>query len=63
MAVDTSGTFQSGTPEELFHIPQGVNAVSAAGDLNRFLIPMPVERKASQVFNIVLDWTSLLKAK
>jgi Tol biopolymer transport system component len=63
VSVDTSGTFQSGAPKELFHIPQGGNAVSATGDLKQFLIPMPVERKAPQVFNIMLDWTSLLKAK
>jgi hypothetical protein len=29
--------------------------VSAAGDLKRFLIPVPVERKAPQAFNIMLD--------
>src|SRR5262249_6810972 len=62
VAVDTSRTFEAGTPKELFRIPAG-NPVSADGDLKRFLIPIPVERKAPEAFNIMLGWTSLLKAK
>jgi serine/threonine protein kinase len=61
VSVDISRTFEAGTPKELFRIPQGATTVSAAGDLKRFLIPVPVETKAPQAFNIVLNWTSLLK--
>ncbi len=61
VSVDTSRTFEAGTPKELFRIPQGATTVSGAGDLKRFLIPIPVERKAPQAFNIMLNWTSLLK--
>jgi hypothetical protein len=60
VAVDTSRTFQAETPKELFRIPPGAYPVSAAGDLKRFLIPIPVERKAPQAFHIMLNWTSLL---
>jgi serine/threonine protein kinase len=63
VSVDTSRTFEASIPKELFRIPQGATTVSAAGDLKRFLIPIPVERNGPQVFNIILNWTSLLKAK
>jgi len=34
---------------------------AATGDLKRFLIPVPVEKKAPQAFTVLLNWTSALK--
>ena len=61
VSVDSTRTFQAGTPRELFQIPAVANLRSATGDLKRFLIPVAVERKAPQGFTVVLNWASPLK--
>ncbi len=61
VSVDTTKTFQAGAPHELFQIPPGAHAASNTGDLKRFLMSMPVERKAPQAFTVLLNWTSALK--
>jgi Tol biopolymer transport system component len=54
---------QARTPRILFRIPAGSNALGVAGDLKRFLIPVPVEQKVPQAFTVMLNWTSVLKTK
>jgi eukaryotic-like serine/threonine-protein kinase len=61
MSVDSTRSFQAGAPRELFQAPAGANALAVTNDLKRFLIPVPVERKASQGFTVMLNWTSALK--
>jgi Tol biopolymer transport system component len=61
VSVDSTRAFQAGVPQELFQVPPGANNLAAASDLKRFLIPVPVERKAPQAFTVFLNWTSALK--
>jgi Tol biopolymer transport system component len=61
VSVDSTRTFQAGTPRELFQIPQGANGLSYTGDLKRFLLAIPVEKNAPQGFTVVLNWASALK--
>jgi len=61
VSVDATPAFQAGVPQELFQIPPGSNNLAATSDLKRFLIPVPVERKASQAFTVLLNWNSALK--
>ncbi|MGB6944517.1 MAG: hypothetical protein WBE37_19115, partial [Bryobacteraceae bacterium] len=69
MAVDlTAGAvFQPGTPRVLFK-PTGLRARPAIGaawdvspDGKKFLIPLPAAANAATPFNVILNWTSLLK--
>lgn len=61
VSVDTTRTFQAGAPHELFPMPPGANSASNTGDLKRLLMLVPVEKKASQEFTVLLNWTSALK--
>jgi hypothetical protein len=63
VSVDATRGFQAGVPQVLFQIPPGArNMIAAAsGDLKRFLIPVPVEKKTPQAFTVLLNWTSALK--
>jgi Tol biopolymer transport system component len=61
LSIDATRDFQTGVPKELFQIPPGSNNVGATSDLKRFLIPVPVERKAPQAFTVLLNWPSALK--
>jgi len=61
VSVDSTRVFQAGAPRELFRPQPGAGALAATDDLKRFLIPVPVERKASQAFTVMLNWTSALK--
>ena len=61
VSVDTTRTFQAGAPHELFQIPSGATVASHTSDLKRFLMSMPVERKTSQAFTVLLNWQSTLK--
>jgi dipeptidyl aminopeptidase/acylaminoacyl peptidase len=61
VSVDTTRTFQASAPHELFQMPAGPNVSAVPGDLKRFLIAVPVEKKASQEFTVLLNWTSALK--
>jgi hypothetical protein len=63
-------TFQAGTPKALFRAPRNrsiyayVPAMSTwdvASDGTRFLLPAPIPESSPTPFNIVLNWTSLLK--
>ena len=61
VSLDTTRTFEAGAPQALFRVPSGANSISQTGDLKRFLMPLPVERKTPQEFTVVLNWTSALK--
>ena len=61
VSVDATPSFQAGAPRELFKTPTGATGMASAKDLTRFLIPVPVERKAPQGFTVVLNWASALK--
>jgi hypothetical protein len=59
--VDTSHSFQSGTPRRIFEMPAdrgGTNVAAASSDLKKFLMGVPVEQKAAQSFTVVLNWAS-----
>lgn len=60
VTVDTTKTFEAGEPRELFQAPKGFGTIIKGNDMQRFLITMPVERKAPQAFTVLLDWTSQL---
>jgi Tol biopolymer transport system component len=62
--VDTSHSFQAGTPRILFDMPAdrgGANVPAATPDLKKFLLSAPVEHKAAQSFTVILNWASVLK--
>jgi Tol biopolymer transport system component/predicted Ser/Thr protein kinase len=59
--VEPGNTFHTGTPQPLFRLPTGVDAYSPAPDFSRFLASVPVEPKGPQAFNVMLNWTGLLK--
>jgi eukaryotic-like serine/threonine-protein kinase len=61
VSVDSTRAFQAGMPRELFQGPARINILAVTSDLKRFLFPVPVERRASQGFTVVLNWTSTLK--
>ncbi len=72
MVVDVvvGPTFQTGTPKPLFQPPPDLSEMGAlystpvwdvASDGNRFLIPAPVAESSSAPFNVIINWTSLLK--
>jgi eukaryotic-like serine/threonine-protein kinase len=64
VSVDTSHSFQAGTPQMLFRMPTdrgGTNVVAPTSDLKKFLMSVPVEQKAAQSFTVVLNWASALK--
>ena len=65
MSVSVEGTkaFQSGAPKVLFAVPPAANGAAASPDLKRFLMSIPVESKTPQAFNVMLNWTSLIKTK
>jgi hypothetical protein len=62
VAVEKARTFQAGATRELFQAPM-IAYIAAAPDFQRFLARVPVEDKTSQAFTVVLNWTSLLKAR
>jgi eukaryotic-like serine/threonine-protein kinase len=62
--VDTSHSFQAGTPRMLFDMPvdrSGANVPGVTSDLKQFLLSVPVEHKAAQSFTVMLNWTSAVK--
>jgi Tol biopolymer transport system component len=61
VSVDSTRAFQAGMPRELFQGPARINILAVSSDLKRFLFPVPVERKATQGFTVVLNWSSTLK--
>jgi hypothetical protein len=64
VSVDTSHSFQAGTPQMLFRMPVdrgGTNVVAPTADLKKFLMGVPVEQKAAQSFTVILNWASALK--
>jgi len=64
VSVDTSHSFQAGTPRLLFQMPTdrgGTNVVAASSDLKKFLMAIPVEQKTTQSFTVMLNWPSALK--
>jgi serine/threonine protein kinase len=66
MAVDvTAGTvFQAGTPKPLFQVPLAGTSIDrwdVASDGNRFLLVTPAAESRPSPFNVILNWTSLLK--
>jgi Tol biopolymer transport system component len=61
--LEMGTSVQARAPRQLFPVPPGSTAVSATGDLKRFLIPVPVEQQTPQAFTVMLNWTSLLKSK
>ncbi len=63
VSVDAAKTFQSGAPKVLFAVPPGANGAAASPDLKRFLITIPVESKAPQALNVMLNWTSVVKPR
>jgi len=63
VSVELGATFKAGVPVDLFAIPAGSSYFTAASDLSRFLIPVPVDRKGPQAFNVVLNWTSALRGR
>jgi Tol biopolymer transport system component len=63
VALDTGTAVQARTPRQLFRLPLGFGSVIATGDLKRFLIPVPVEQTGPQAFNVMLNWTSVLKTQ
>jgi eukaryotic-like serine/threonine-protein kinase len=63
VSVEGAKTFQSGAPKVLFAVPPGASGGAATPDLKRFLITVPVESKTPQAFNVMLNWTSLIKSK
>jgi eukaryotic-like serine/threonine-protein kinase len=63
VSVDAAKTFQSGAPKVLFAVPPASNGVAPSPDMKRFLITIPVESKTPQAFNVMLNWTSLIKPK
>ena len=64
MAADVkAGTeFESGAPRVLFGLPSAGSIVST-NDLKRFILPVPVELNALPSFNVLLNWTSLLRKR
>jgi hypothetical protein len=64
VSVDSSHSFQAGTPRKLFDMPVdrgGTNAPAASSDLRKFLMGIPVEQKATQSFTVMLNWAAALK--
>jgi eukaryotic-like serine/threonine-protein kinase len=64
VSVDTSHSFQAGTPRVLFQMPGdrgGTNIVAPSPDLKRFLMAIPVEQKGASSFTVMLNWPSVLK--
>jgi hypothetical protein len=56
VSIDATGVFQAGTPHELFRVPAGVENGACATDLKRFLVPVPIDKKAPQAFTVLLNW-------
>ncbi len=64
VSVDTSHSFQAGTPRVLFDMPAdrgSGHAIAATPDLKRFLLPVAIDQKLTQSFTVILNWTSGLK--
>jgi len=64
VSVDLGRSFQAGTPRALFELPVdrgGTGRVAPTADLKRFLMTIPVVRKAAQTFTVMLNWTSVPK--
>jgi Tol biopolymer transport system component len=70
MAVDVTGStvFQTGTPKALFQAPPNPSQLAVnmpawdvTADGSRFLIPAPIAESASSPFEVILNWTDLLK--
>ena len=62
--VDTTHSFQAGTPRMLFEMPVdrgGTSMPLATSDLKKFLFGVPVERQGSQSFTVMLNWNAAVK--
>lgn len=66
--ISASSVFRAGAPKPLFQVPAAFmrsNTPGAGADASpdgkRFLFSLPVQQSASVPFNVVLNWTSLLK--
>jgi eukaryotic-like serine/threonine-protein kinase len=62
VSVDTTRTFQAGTPRELFRYPVGTGLM-ATGDLKRLLVAAPVEQAIPQSFTVMLNWDGGMKGR
>ena len=56
VSIDLTGVFQAGAPHELFRGPAGVEGGASTSDLKRFLVAVPIDRKAPQAFTVLLNW-------
>jgi eukaryotic-like serine/threonine-protein kinase len=61
VSVEPGATFKAGVPRELFRVPPNRNGYAPLPDLSRFLFATAVEPKGPQAFNVMINWTSLLK--
>ena len=63
VSVDAARGLQVGVPQVLFQAPPGARNswLGVTADLKRFLIQVPVEKKAPQGFTVLLNWASALR--
>jgi hypothetical protein len=64
--VESTPTFRAGLPKALFRAPTQENLIigstwDLAPDGSRFLFAAPPPEQDNEPFNLVLNWTSLLK--
>ena len=59
--IDMQNGFQPGVPKQLFKLPGEVRYWDVTRDGQKFLIPVPVTAADSAPYNVILNWTSVLK--
>jgi Tol biopolymer transport system component len=63
-SLDTSRTFEAGSPRVVFRLPgdryrvnsNGWVSMANASDMKRFLLPLPVEEPAAPTFKVLVNW-------
>jgi hypothetical protein len=59
--IDMKNGFQPGVPKQLFKMPGVIVYWDVTRDGQKFLIPVPVAAADSAPYNVIVNWTSVLK--
>ena len=59
--IDTQNGFQPGVPKQLFKMPGEIRYWDVTRDGQKFLIPVPVAAANTAPYNVIVNWTSVLK--
>ncbi len=63
VSLEPGPVFRAGPPRQLFRYPANGTALAATPDLSRFLIAVGATARGPQYFNVMLNWTSVLKQR